>query len=63
MLVSDGDHPTGRPWDLVPEPFQSICRSHSSERIDIMKALPTAKHYDQIHSLIPLHIRAFRCRH
>jgi hypothetical protein len=56
MLVSDGDHPTGRPWDLVPEPFQSICRSHSSERIDMMKALPTAKHYDQIHSLIPLYI-------
>jgi hypothetical protein len=28
LLVSDGDHWEYKPWDLVPEPFQSICCGH-----------------------------------
>lgn len=28
LPVSDGDHRKHKPWNLVPEPFQSICCGH-----------------------------------
>jgi hypothetical protein len=54
LLVSDGDHRGCKPWNLVPEPFQSICCGHCYGHVYIMETPPTAKNHDQLYCFLSL---------